>query len=561
MSTGCAIAIFTEVNALEAGIQPWPIFFAGPNCDINQWPPQGQIMASNFIGTSFNMRTQVCRKADGNPDDAVSTSNCGNNCKETIPVSSCPLPAIQSVILPSSMSVVFQSTGSAFPQYIKDPGQFTLTLGQSSKNIFQIDHSADKNKNIWKSSTSSDGTCVGDNGSGAYNNEYAAFNSQDSAQKSFDNVTTQMTQSNLSCGMPFWPSLTSAMYDGYGYAQDSPSLWLQVGRDADWVDTGRLASYCYTNYNGFQGTISGNVSDFIQTNRASQDGPINCGQKNRAYSTTECLQGSFNGNPFPNPNQNGICACTSVKCDARTGVCGCDGGKPCLCQDLNRQANGTLQNITIKYTDSTDWETQQFKYCIGLDTLTIGGFPIERYGNGTPACDEIVPRFCFNTAWTTANPVTAKACACLLEQERINIQFTGLDLPVQCFSDICSNNDPNVYRTSQQQEGCSARICTQIISINGSAISSEGYQTILCDGQEYTVNTFNPSVTPVPTVSPNLNGGPVELGPVFYIALGLLVIMVVLLVAWGIRKAVLQKRSQAQQRSDITKALQTALNV
>jgi hypothetical protein len=116
-----------------------------------------------------------------------------------------------------------------------------------------------------------------------------------------------------------------------------------------------------------------------------------------------------------------------------------------------------------------------------------------------------------------------------------------------------------VYRTVEQSTGCSARLCTQIISINGSDIASQGFQTILCDGQEYSTQTVNPSQTPVPTITPGTSGG-VQLDAVFYISLGLLVIMIVLLVVYGIRKAVLQRRTQTRDRDLITQALQTAIN-
>jgi hypothetical protein len=404
----------------------------------------------------------------------------------------------------------------------------------------------------------STGGCVGDNGSGVYDDGYNYFMHPTQARQSFDNVSARMTQSNLSCGSPWWPSLTSSIFNGSGFniTVDGGS-WELIGRDEDYVDAIRPATYCYTNYNGIQGTISGNVSYFLRANVDIPEPLINayCSQETRAYSTNECLQGKDALGNFPSQTQQGICACSQIE----QGACITSGRRhTCYCQDLERQSNGTIKNITIKYTSSNTWADQQLRYCLGLDKLSIGGVDIQRYGNSSAACDEIVPQFCFSTAWVTANPELSKGCGCLIEEKKLQVQFAGLDLPVQCFSSLCSNSDPNIYRTVEQNSGCDARICTQIISINGSDIASQGFQTILCNGELYSTQTVNPSQTPVPTITPSTSGG-VQLDAVFFISLGLLVFMVLLLVVYGIRKAVLQKRTQTRDRDLITQALQTAI--
>jgi len=555
--SGCALQIAVIADAMESGAQAWPIFFAGPNCDVSQYPAAGQTLPSSLInGSIFNLRGQACLKANGAPDDVVSTSKLGKGENESIPISTCPLPAIQSMIIPDGISITFFSSGGSFPQFIKDPGQLKISAdGLTNANIMQI--STAINNLTWKSSINPNGNCVGDPGSGVYDDFYNSLRSPQNARNSFDNQTAQMTNSNLSCGISFWPSLTSVMYDGYAYATYNGNVWAQVGRDVDWQDRGPSATYCYAR-NG--GTIGGNVASFVRSNDDRNIG-IYCSQGGRGYSCADCLQGNDAGvhdgvgGTHPNGTQHGICACTSVACDGNE--CGCDSGDQCMCEyEAGRQANGNMQNIQISQ-NAGDWTAQQFLYCTGQQKLTIGTIPIQRYGQGTPACDSIVPQFCANTAYLIANPFAQKACACINEQARLELQFQGLDLPVQCFTDVCSEADPQVYKTANQLKGCSARLCVQILTINGSAIASEGFQTMTCDGQVYSTSTGTTNATPVP-VSTSTPGGP-SLGIVFYVALGLLVFMVILLVVWGIRRFVIQKRKQNRQNELIVKSFENVL--
>ena len=245
-----------------------------------------------------------------------------------------------------------------------------------------------------------------------------------------------------------------------------------------------------------------------------------------------------------------LCGCvceddTCQNCVNGLSKCGCNS-------DVTM--NGNLQKVSVQ--SKTDWETQQFLYCTGQQPLSIGGIPIQRYGNGQIACDSIVTSFCLNTAETTANPSYAKACACIFEQQRINLMFSGLQFPVQCFASICNDDDPTVYKTTQQSVSCSAKLCEEIISVNGTAISLQGYQTLYCDGETYSVDSTTGGTSPVPTISANFSGPSIHLNATFYVALGLLAIMVLLLTIFGIRKFVLQRKQQQIQKKQITSAIE-----
>jgi len=547
--TNCSLQMAVLADALEAGSQPWPIFFAGQDCNVSQWPSAGEPLQPSLYGNPFNARGQACLKENGNPDDVVSTTNGGKSFLETIPIFSCPIPVIFSMIIPNDMKVTFYTsavTSSSVGKYVRDPGQLTLATS-SNNNILYVPPIDDASQSTykWQSSKDNTGVCQQDNGTSP--NYPDQFNGYDhNARPFFDVNTLQMTQSNQSCGYAFWPTLTSVQWSGTELLRNPNGLaWALVGRDVDWADYAHPGYYCKTIQNGTRRLTPGGQA----SGNARRAGGCTCYEVTdgtdlniTGYQTADCMLGETGAAPD---------GADDVICKSR------DCSVVCRCNDLNRQANGSVQNIKIEYTDSNNWDEQRFLYCIGRQKLSIGGIPIQRYGNGTVACDDIVPQFCANTAFLIANDFAEKACACINEQARLELQFQGLDLPVQCFSDVCSNADPQVYKTGNQLKGCSARLCVQILTINGSAIADEGFQTLTCDGVVYNVNNQTTNTTPVP-VSTSTPGGP-GLGIVFYVALGLLVFVVILLVIFFVRRFVIQKRKQNRQNQLIVKSFENVL--
>ena len=159
---------------------------------------------------------------------------------------------------------------------------------------------------------------------------------------------------------------------------------------------------------------------------------------------------------------------------------------------------------------------------------------------------------CANTATLTLNSDTLASCQCILEEKRLRAQFAGIDLPIQCFTTVCNIENTDVYKTAEQVSGCSARICSQTLSVHGNDIMAQGFQQIICNGEVFTLNTFG-AASPVPLVSQADQEAPPgpELGPVFYVAVALLVVMLVLMVVWGIRRFRAVRRIHKQQRQDI----------
>lgn len=557
-SPACAEAVQEIIEACEYGAKPYPIFFADVDCSTGRWPPEGQTVPDSLIGNTpggFNLRLQACLQSPGVPAavDILQGSDF-----PPVPAIYCPLPAINTMILPAFYNVTFYAATSNVLQAgapIQNPGALLVVSEQKtdSQNFLKIIPSNDPRNLTWGSSTS--GPIGGADCS--YTDSAAPFGAF------FDQNTDAYTFSLNSCGQQFWPSLA---------AVDPPVYPLTaIGTHVD----GATGLVVYDNNNSAcnnsPGAVAANeiLGGNIAINHCSTQSQPNfsykdCIQVKSRMANMIANQGTSNADLGP------FCACTyySTTSGGPRPVCTyhtCEGGeaqgcfappKPsstCGCT-TNQQLGGSLQSIEIVPADNS-WEVQQFQYCVGLKQFSIGGIDIQRYGNSTVACDPIVESLCQNSAFIASNPNYTKACSCILEQAKFNAQFAGLDLPVQCFTGLCSDNDSTVYKTTQQALGCSARLCEQIIEINGSAISSEGFQTMLCNGQEYVVATTNPTPGPVPIISV---GQPksVTLGPVFFIALGLLGIMVILLVAWGIRKWVVTKRQQKAQKQQITHALE-----
>jgi len=553
MATGCALAISILVDLLEAGGQPFPILFDknGCNQDGRQWPPVASFgSVQSLIGQKINL--QATAEACLLPAfPGISDSPIPN-----VLISECPLPAVLSAIVPNNMTVTFETNDNAnVVNLVKERGIFVLDETKASNNIFTIP-STTSTEYRWGSITNNGGTCV---------NSFAL-------QMDSQTNSGTLRASNFSCGAPFWPSLTASGVNLYNNVVN------QSITDPTRIDADRLHwESCSNKYSTRDNpappdrkgvcTWSDNTDDSPQVNYASAcmnwvqanahgverpfDG-LDTASGNIMYNRCECLTN------FPAAINviNDSCANDAICDGAPDAAWVCDWDTDyCTCHQ-GASLGASLKYVTVNQT--IPWAQQQAEFCTGT-TLSIGNIVIDRYTNGSLACDPLVEQICQNTAEISNNPSYQTLCACILEQKRLNAQFAGLDLPIQCFSDVCNESNPAVYKTSQQAQGCSARLCIQIVNINGSAIASEGYQTLLCDGQVYNVAPVNPSVSGVPNVTPGLGDGGIHLGIVFYIALGLLVMMFVLLIAWGIRKFVMQKRAHATNRKLITQALESAV--
>ncbi len=543
----CALQIASIIASLEAGARPSPFFFSGPNCDTTQYPvPGDQILPTYFNGHPYNFRNMACRiDTQGLPAPVRETMD-----HRSLAIDSCPLPAIRSMIIPNHMEITFYAPEL---KEVDDPGVFILSTKNKETvrgNVVYISTSFNSPLR-WGTSTNSKKP-PGD--------KECRNTGNDMISKVYGDRGGMM-QSLISCGMPFWPSLTSVLLTGdnkrpYVLSEDGKRFMKGIAgvrRDQGYT------AYCKSPYDRHRnaGCTSMNILFEKDTSCGGSGDGI-------SYSTGDCIadhdaalyaRRNF-GIRMPKEELNALAPCMGNS----KGI-GTDD-EQCFC-GTDLAVNGSVEKISFKFINGT-WELQQFRYCTGKDTLTLGDIKIKRYGLGTPACDIIVPEMCANTAFAITYLLDPKACACINEQIRIRIQFAGVNMPVQCFSSICSTTEPGIYRTAEQLQGCSARMCRQIIFLHGSQIAAEGWQNLLCNGQVYSLDN------PIPSFPTEADDGSskspsssdaVVLGPEFYIALGLLMLMIMLLIIFFIRGYVTSRRAKRAENAEILSSLERVVRL
>lgn len=558
------MSIATYVDQLEAGQQTYPILFSGGNCDLTQYPSADGNWP-NVGPAAVNLRTLACQQSAGVPAALDENSNIS-----LLPLDTCPLPAIRSMIIPDNFTMTFY-TPSGVVGRVFDPGAVIVTTKDTSNNILVIDTSSTSSLKWGSSSTNPPGGAC----------------KTDTASDFFWGSNGTMRQSIYSCGAGFFPSLSSVTLTNadpsnpYG---KSGTNWIK-GLASEYgpynaPSDAQFIGYCSTLYGQTAGSRA--AGDLNDDNASGTSWYYMCsGAGNHSsvtYSTGECLMSQsvasnlpftynqyFGVNPNDSPaNNNAIFAiCSQFRdCDGDGGG-GCRDNdntldsRKCSCQKAYA-TNGNVENLS--FTSDFSWSGWQFQYCSGQQNLQIGGINIERYGHGTPACDEIMPSMCSDTAFLSANPSLVPSCACITEQNRLQALFSSVDVPISCFSSACSQEgNPYVYQTATQTAGCSARLCSQFISVNGTALSANGFQTLTCNGDVYDVATIQVSVTGVPQLSIVATAPTPSLDSTFYVALGILILMVILLAMYSIRVFVLRRRANSERRQLEAETLTSAL--
>jgi hypothetical protein len=187
-------------------------------------------------------------------------------------------------------------------------------------------------------------------------------------------------------------------------------------------------------------------------------------------------------------------------------------------------------------------ELHMVDYCLGKKRYSIAGLPVERLRPGSKYCDDLMNRVCTNTAFTYDTRI-ARACSCLWEQETMRQQLQKWSLPVQCVSDICSDEGTDVYRTGAMRgTPCTAKVCEQALTLQGSGIVYDGYQSLTCNSTIYDVRTAQPQLVvdgseqplAIDQSTPAL--GEFQLDSSFYAGLGMLALLLLLLFIWMVRK-------------------------
>lgn len=495
MSSNCDSYIARIINDLEEGNQPTAIFFAYEDCGATNgsvWPPSA-------VDVSYG--------------EKVSVSSSGQMCEGLSKnVATCKIPMIRSMIVPDGVTVEFWAKGSNDPSYTSRVAEFGYIKFDNTSSEFEFGGSIIKSFSqtpsaqsdfpvIWKSELTPDGLC----------------STPQAGEIGF--TDGKMNVSSLSCG--------------------SPAFFAPLGIRTNYATSGGNYSSC---------------GDDIEANQSIPETTYCSAQGNDAMSL-----GYVNANPSSTRCEITFPISFGYDIDEKIAPTGCDcimnesessGG--CHCLDCNGiKSEGTIEYVRI--STATAWTTQQIKLCTGEEVLSVEGIPIQRYGEGTAACDTLMAEVCSNTA-LMSDPDIALACTCISEQKQLNSYFSGLDLPVNCFTSVCSTDNPGVYRTSDQVDGCSAKLCQQIISVKGNYIMESGFSDLVCNGVQYNVSdTLSKSVSElevnkdIPNNVSDIGVSGITLSTGFYVSLGLLGLCLILVIVWVLR---------SKRASDVIKKIQ-----
>ncbi len=532
----CNAVIVDMVTALENGDQVFPRFFADFNCQY-EWPPPGTLLQSNV---TYKVGTNLCK---------------------TNSVADCPAPFISVMLVPEGSIVEFYA--KSHPN-VAFPGQINLaSRPPNPKGLSYLDRMYTPNlisaltNNLWMRESYADQPSKpwGDQSQHGKLDVPCAQNTipdgktADGLYGWSDDAKTLVKRGLVSCGSPFWPSFIEA----------SQSLTTENGQWS--LSDGTVTS------NGTFKCVSAPIQ-FGSQSRVDKSFPLAgiysmvVEQRVEPFNR-DISKGCFTGR-YGTPMQFQTPVFSTIDCVAsretylnNSGACSKPPGDSvrildCDTCDPQYLIQGSVDSFIVK-TD--DWDMQRFIWCIAdpKDKPTFYGYPLQRYQAGSAFCDQHVTELCQDTGIVQQNKAFAVACQCILQQQKLKVEYAGLDVPVQCFLNVCDGSTDGVYRTSGQQRGCTAKICQQVIALNGSGIISSGKQQLECNGKVYNVQDevinmasgktdFDPNI-----LAPKVSSG-FHLGREFYVALGFLVIVFFLLLLWGLHRWEEQREMQKYKK-------------
>lgn len=540
----CDGAIAQIINALEAGAYPQPLFYSFPSCGRSYWPIDPSQLPLDSYATEIQA-SEIC----------PSTS-----------VSQCPVPVVSTLITPPNLKITFfandiddeTKTSAPITDRIMEIGE--LAIFSAPTGIVDMLTAIAETPVIW-SSRECGGLENGCTVSGL------PQNCNHDTQTPFDTTPGpnfgKLLHSMISCNSPILPSFLGVNVDRFLQIVVSPESNYETCQispaEPDYPSLGpaptAVTDMCKQN------NIPLIETKVYQSVWDQDSGSVNCPPDAKSFpGACSCIANELEAleNNIPKFRKTGTSEqCSPIGCGACT-VEQPDAKTP-LTTDLTCTCNGrpilrkSVKAIRVDFVDNEqnviNWDQLQVLWC--TNGLTFNGVPIQRYTSGSPACDEIMTQACMKTNLLTNSPELLISCGCILEKQRLASQFAGLDLPSQCFTSQCNITNTNVYRTRDQIEGCSARLCQQALTLHGSEILYSGIQELLCAGEVFSVQDFVTTSATVPFVS-QASSTPeaVPLGSTFYIAIVALVIVIVLVVVWVLRTVrMAQARKKAQEAS------------
>ena len=544
---GCSNAILNMVQSIENGGKPFPIFSSVEGC------------GSDFIWPQTE-KTNIEQYLSGKPVTYHDTCPCGfslglrNDPFPDCAVKSCPLPIIKQMYVPKGIRIEMKTNrlqgilwnGSFFivppPDYERNstfpslnaPASFIEEFGAWSIDGKDINASFNR---------------VTFGRSGPYRWRSAERDYSESAkvpcrQASLAQPTFNFSKAgkiqwgSVNCGSKIFPSFVPVKVD-----QTESAVW-------DWsnqlektlVEAGeiRITNQNWDRYNtGDETTVRRICSPWTVGDRVYGDAlypKLTAGNVYiRPYDDTE-VRFSSTGMSTYAPN--------GPSCDQQRSIL----QRPMTYKP--RQPNvisHSINQMNVSFSGKRSWQEAQARACIGIERFGFTGINIVRYQQGSPICDRIMEQFCINSAFI-ANPQYKKACGCILHQKRLIEKYGTLDIPVACFASQCANEDPSVYKTRRMSQGCSAKLCQQIIRIHGDGIKVQGNQTIECNGGVRTVIPTNSKIDDGTDETEPPLPEPVtfKIGNLFYTALIMLGVIIFLLILFFIRRYRLKKYYEKQ---------------
>ncbi len=557
MSLECVETLIEMIDSIESGNHTFPIFFSDNKCKGTRFPTIGN---------------EITLGQNGSPIDQ--TLFCSDST-----VKNCPLPAVGSIFIPPGVSVDFLARDHSFTI---NRGMINIDAKQANSSaIFNVNRSLNS-KNRW-ALYDRDGVPVDSKNTSTcpITLEKDGFRTVENKDIKFDgsiqfDVDGLMAINFNTCGSPFWPSFLgryAQQLDGSRYRtcvqnfkfRENPFTQVHLSSGCvafDPVGPGMGRDTIGTGFSSEKATST--FSSLYNPNYRAQEPLV----KSPSYHECACAFNKTisNETDFSIDFFSGRRHATAQACGYHVNVIG-GGFSPADSEKYlhyrcgiksngdrgsAEQISGSTESMTIKYDEGT-WAKQQAYYCI--NGLNVAGQNINTYDRTQPSpiCDVVMESYCSDNS-NLANPEGKLACSCILEKRRIQNQFAGIDLPVQCFTGVCNTDNPKVYVPSiNKTQGCNARLCQQVIKIHGSSISANGNQSLLCDGTINRIPSNQPVFTPVPIsfVTPTQQSSGFEAGPVFFISIGIFVIMLILVVVWVIRRFVINKKKREKKSEQV----------
>jgi hypothetical protein len=531
------------IDELESGGKPYPLFFAGVDCSSGQWP----------IDTTFFDQTKY-----GSLIQAATI--CPNSSKLI-----CPVPITVSMAFGPNLRIKYfaNDTSSGVASRIQELGETNFytsdpTFANSAHISNMVTHAGVL---TWYSKQ-----CNGEPNGCTQLGQPA--NCKTPTTQPFDSdVSTpgRLLKSMISCNSTLWPSFTGIntlpFIDGTPDANWSLCRTLPNAPDPSTLPPA-FQDYC----------IQGNSATIeklqYQTQWFDAAGPCQV-TSSTFFQACSCLatqteakdsETSKEYNLFLPPtgscgnNYCGTCVATFTHEDQDKVIL------PCVCTEDVTTVKGSVKQIQVDFVNDDNkvinWEELQVLWC--TKGVSIANIPITRYSSGSPTCDSVMIAACSNTASLTVDLNLTEQCTCVNENKVLQARFSSIDIPSQCFSSVCNiANNTDVYKLHSQLSGCNARLCEQTLSIHGSFIFTGSSQTVICNGQIYSI-TDVPNVSPVPLISvvQPVYGQYNIATPTFFIVLGVLVMLVIVCILWGVRTI----RSKTRDKKIAQEQFESKLN-